>query len=301
MVPELVDKYIWLLQTIIDAGPAGLSFAEIARRWCDRYGVRSYPRRTFLSHREAIESLFGVPILCNRSTNRYAVESGPEAMDRRQSTDWLISTFTVGSLLTLGKERLSGRVGLEEIPSGSRYLTEFIQAMLDGAEMRIGYRKYLSEEQETRTIRPYAVKESERRWYVVAYSLEAEALRVYALDRVTGAERTGEHFKMPKGFSVEELFSSSYGVYLPEAEPVLVKLRTSAREAAYLQDLPLHPSQIRLPDEDGRALFALRVIPNPQLVMELCRHGGRLEVLEPLSLREAVIREHQQALALYAI
>jgi hypothetical protein len=301
MVPELVDKYIWLLQTIIDAGPRGLSFQEISRRWCERYGVRSYSRRTFHCHREAIESIFGVPILCNRSSNTYTVESGSDAVDERQSIDWLISTFTVGSLLTLGKERLSGRVGLEEIPSGSRYLTEFIQAMLDGAEVRIGYRKYMSADTESRTIRPYAVKESERRWYVVAYSQEAGALRVYALDRITTLERTGGHFRMPKGFNVDETFANSYGVYLPESEPVLVKLRTTAREAAYLQDLPLHPSQIRLPDEGEYALFALRVIPNPQLVMELCRHGNRLEVLEPKELREAVIREHQQALALYAI
>jgi predicted DNA-binding transcriptional regulator YafY len=41
------------------------------------------------------------------------------------------------------------------------------------------------------------------------------------------------------------------------------------------------------------------VIPNPDLVMELCRHGNRLEVLEPAGLREKVAKELREALTLY--
>ena len=106
---------------------------------------------------------------------------------------------------------------------------------------------------------------------------------------------------MPKGFRVDETFEASYGIYLPEGEPpVLVKLRTTRREAAYLQDLPLHPSQVFLGEEnDGHCLFAMRVIPNPNLVMELCKHGNRLEVLEPEALREQVATELRNALKIY--
>ena len=67
------------------------------------------------------------------------------------------------------------------------------------------------------------------------------------------------------------------------------------REAAYLQDLPLHPSQTEIED----CLFVLRVIPNPNFVMELLRHGNRLEILEPESLRDRVADELRNALKLY--
>ena len=43
----------------------------------------------------------------------------------------------------------------------------------------------------------------------------------------------------------------------------------------------------------------MRVIPNPNLVMELCKHGNRLEVLEPASLRERVAEELRNALEIY--
>jgi hypothetical protein len=300
MVSELIDKYIWLVQTFIDAGPRGLSLEEISSRWCARYGGDGYPRRSFNNHREAVAEVFGIEIACNRSTNHYYIDAGESAVDKRESVDWLINTFTVGSLLSLGKERLSGRVSVEDIPSGQKFLVTVMQAMLDNTEMELRYRKYMSEEAEVRRIRPYAVKEFAKRWYVVAWSLEASALRVYAMDRILSLQPTGEKFRMPKEFQVDELFDSSYGVYLPEGEePVLVQLRTTRREAAYLQDLPLHPSQVFLGEEDGFCLFALRVIPNPNLVMELCKHGGRLEVLAPESLREQIREELRNALKMY--
>ena len=301
MVSELIDKYIWLVQTFIDAGPEGLSLPEISRRWTARYGGSDYPRRSFNNHREAVAEVFGIEIACNRSTNRYYIDAGESAVDKRQSVDWLINTFTVNNLLSLGKERLSGRVSVEDIPSGQKHLLTVMQAMLDNVKMELHYRKYLSEEEEVRIIRPYAVKEFEKRWYVVAFSEEAQDLRTFALDRILSMTSTGEKFKMPKGFRVDDLFEASYGIYLPGNDrPVLVKIRTTAREAAYLRDLPLHPSQTFLgEDEEGRSLFALRVIPNPNFVMELLKHGNRLEVLEPEALRAQVMDELRNALTIY--
>ena len=301
MVSELIGKYIWLVQTLIDAGPGGLSLPEIADRWTARYGGTDYPRRSFNNHREAVAEVFGIEIACNRSTNRYYIDAGESAVDKRESVDWLINTFTVNNLLSLGKERLSGRVAVEDIPSGHTFLVPVMQAMLDNAVVELTYKKYMSEGEEIRHIRPYAVKEHAKRWYIVAFSEEAGAIRVYAMDRILSMAATGERFKMPKGFNVDELFEASYGIYPPEDEPpVLVTVRTTPRESAYLKDLPIHPSQVYLgEDEDGRSRFAFRVIPNPDLVMELCKRGSRLEVLSPEPLRQQVVEELRKSLRMY--
>lgn len=301
MVSELIDKYIWLVQTFIDAGPQGLSLGQLSRKWTDRYGGEEYPRRSFNNHRAAIAEVFGIEIACNRSTKCYYIDAGSSAVDKRQSVDWLINTFTVNNLLALGKERLSGRVSVEDIPSGQKFLPSVMQSMLENEGLLLQYRKYLSKESELRHIRPYAVKEFAKRWYVVAYSEEADAIRVYAMDRILSLERTGKKFRMPKGFHVDEFFESSYGIYPPEGEaPVLVRLRATPRETAYLQDLPLHASQVfEGTDSEGFGRFVLRLIPNPNLVMELCRHGNRLEVLEPETLRGQVLEELRKALEMY--
>ena len=295
MVTELVEKYIFLVQTFVEAGDAGLTWPQLQDRWESRFGS-SYPRRSFANHRAAVEEVFGVAITCDRSTNRYRIDQGESAVDKREAVDYLINTFTVNSLLTLGKERLSGRVAVEDVPSGQQWLTVAMQALLDNAVLRIEYHKYLSAETDVRTIRPYAVKEFAKRWYLVAWSEEAGQLRTYALDRIKALERTGESFKMPKDFNVDVLFRDSYGIYLPEGDgPVLVKLKATERESAYLQDLPLHPSQLCI----GPGLFALRVIPNPNFVMELCKCAPGLEVLEPQELRETVRNALNNAIQLY--
>jgi len=131
--------------------------------------------------------------------------------------------------------------------------------------------------------------------------VEARTLRVYALDRIASLERTGARFRMPESFDIGREFEASYGIYLPEEgqTPALVKLRTTLREAAYLQDLPLHPSQTLLSQEGECCLFALRVIPNPNFIMELCKHGAGLEVLEPESVLESVKQALNKAIRQY--
>lgn len=296
MVSELVEKYVFLVQAFVEAGENGLTLSQVQRKWEGRYN-QPYPRRSFINHRDAIVDLFGIVITCDRSTNRYRIDRSESAIDNREATDYLINTFTVNSLLTLGKERLSGRVAVEDVPSGQTFLIPVMQAMLDNSILSLQYKKYQSTQADARRIHPYAVKEFEKRWYIVAYSEEAKGLRTYAMDRVVAVEPTGEHFQMPKGFDVDALFEASYGIYLPEPgqKPQLVKIRTTEREAAYLEDLPLHPSQLRT----GPTEFVLRVIPNPGFVMELLRHGDRLEVLEPQELRQTLKEEFKKAYHIY--
>ena len=109
MVTELLEKYIWLVQTFIRAGEKGLSLEEVSSKWEDRFDS-AYSRRTFNNHREAVEDVFGIRIDCNRSTNRYFVEYSEDVSDENAERAWLINTFTVNRMLTLGKERLSGTV-----------------------------------------------------------------------------------------------------------------------------------------------------------------------------------------------
>ena len=296
MVTELIDKYVWLIQTFIDAGSDGLLLEEIARKWERRYGTE-YPRRTFNNHREAIAEIFGIEIECNRSTNRYFIRYGEDAIDRQSSVGWLINTFTVNNLLSLSKERLTGRVSLENIPSGQVHLTGIISAMQEDRTLEIVYRKYGEEEGEMFHVDPYAIKEYLRRWYVLGYCHERGAERVYALDRINALTVTGWTFRMPRDYDVEDLYAQTIGIYRnDEMEPESIYLKVTEHEANYLRDLPLHPSQMEIgPEGEGYVKFRIRVIPNEDLIMELKRLCSEVEVLSPASLRNRIARELREA------
>ena len=298
MITELLQKYIWLVQTFIRAGERGLSLEEITGRWEDRFDT-AYSRRTFNNHREAIEDVFGIRIECNRSTNRYFIASADDISDENAESAWLINTFTVNNMLTLGKEKLAGRISVEDIPSGHRHLTGIMEAMKESRELQIEYMKYTSDESGTYTLHPYAVKEYAKRWYIVAYCVERDGLRVYGLDRVLNMKETGGTFRMPRGFDIEETFATSFGIYLPSGPGKTVKFRTSRTDAKFFRDLPVHKSQEEIASDDNRVTFCIFVCPDKNLIMEFCRYGSRIEVLSPAEVREEVARELSKAADIY--
>ena len=133
----------------------------------------------------------------------------------------------------------------------------------------------------------------------MGYCIEREALRVYGLDRVVSLEITEGRFDMEKGFDVDELFATSFGIYLPEEGAKTIIFRTSATEAKYLRDLPLHSSQEEVKTEGDSVTFSIFVCPNRNLIMEFCKYGDRLEVLSPESIRNEVASQLTRAAALY--
>ncbi len=320
MVTELLQKYLWLVQTFVRAGERGLSLDEICDKWEQRFGS-DYSRRTFNNHRAAIEEVFNITIDCNRSTNRYFIGGPADVSDENAETAWLINTFTVNNMLALGKERLSGRVSVEDIPSGHTYLTSVMDAMTTNNEITIHYRKYTSSMDEEFTLRPYAVKEVSKRWYIVAYCIERRAMRVYGLDRVTRLTITDRKFRMPEDFDVDETFATSYGIYLPESPGRTITFRATEKEARFLRDLPIHHSQREIrprnipgrgfgheaeegyqgDSREGYVTFEIFVCPNTDLIMEFCRRGARIEVLSPADVREAVAAELQTAAEVYGL
>ena len=219
---------------------------------------------------------------------------------------WLINTFTVNKVLSLGKERLSGRVAVENIPSGHHFLTSAIEAMTENNVIEVEYKKYTSTSSERLTLHPYAVKENAKRWYLIAYCVEREGLRVYGLDRIQSIRITDSTFKMPKGFDVDEIFATSFGIYLPDGKGQKVTFRTSTKEAQYIRDLPLHSSQQEEINDGENVTFSIFVCTKDSkgrfyndLIMELCRYGNRIEVLSPADIRAAVADELKKAADIY--
>lgn len=300
MVTELIDKYIWLIQTFIDAGDYGLTLEEVTRKWERRYGT-DYSRRTFNNHREAVAEIFGIEIECNRSTNCYFIRYGKDAIDQQSSVGWLINTFTVNNLLSLSRERLTGRVSVENIPSGQVHLTGIIAAMQDDRVLEIIYRKYGEDEGEMFHVEPYAIKEYQRRWYLLGYCQERGAERVYALDRIDSLKATGWTFRMPDDYDIDELYGQTIGIYRnDDIEPEVIYLKVTEHEANYLRSLPLHHSQVEIgPEGEGFVKFRIRVIPNEDLLMEIKRLGSEVEVLSPASVRKRIAADLQKAADLY--
>jgi predicted DNA-binding transcriptional regulator YafY len=104
---------------------------------------------------------------------------------------------------------------------------------------------------------------------------------------------------MKKDFNVDDLFATSFGIYLPEGPGRTITFRTTATEARFLRDLPIHSSQKEIATDGDSVTFSIFVCPNNNLIMEFCKYGSRLEVLSPADVREAVASQLCAAALLY--
>ena len=100
MVPELLEKYIWLINTFLRAREHGISLQELQEMWERRYDA-AYSRSSFNHHREAVSQIFGIEIECDRRSNRYFIRYSDDVKDSDAASSWLINTFTVNNLLTI--------------------------------------------------------------------------------------------------------------------------------------------------------------------------------------------------------
>ncbi len=100
---KLFQRLIWLVDTIYSAGH--ISRNEIDRRWCSaRYNdmhETEYGERNFHRHRETIQEIFGIGIVCNRTTKEYSIEGLNEA-NGRGGRSWLMNTFAINNVVNLG-------------------------------------------------------------------------------------------------------------------------------------------------------------------------------------------------------
>ena len=294
MIQELIGKYLWLVDVFSNASPKGLSLTQIMERWEARW-KEPYSRRSFYNHRTVIFDIFGVDIKCDRRSNQYYIDL-EDLENNKTKASWLINSFTVNNLLALSKEGLAGRVSVEEVPSGQKWLYMIMDSMLGNEELEISYLKYTGEPLQKRIIYPYALKETAKRWYLVGFDVQIDALRVYGLDRIHSISATGRHFSLPDDFDVDVLFRYSFGAYVSDRKDLQhIVLNATERESKYLRDLPLHSSQKEL--QPG--LFTLDISVTEDFVIELLGRGSRIEVLEPESLRNRLREDFSRAAELY--
>ena len=238
MAKDTFTRYIWLVDTIYRAD--GITFEEINEKWLrsSMSDGQDIPLKTFHNHRNAIEEIFDISIVCDRRNGyRYYVENADD-MKKGGVRTWLLNTFAVNNLIN-ESHRLKRRILFERIPSGQKHLTTIIEAMRDGHTLEMTYRSFWRQDSYTAEVEPYFVKIFRQRWYMVARNTAKDALRIYALDRVQEMRETDNSFTYPKDFDPEEYFCDCFGIIHDDnCPPEIVELKVFGTQREYFRTLP---------------------------------------------------------------
>lgn len=152
-----------------------------------------------------------------------------------------------------------------------------LAAIAERAVLCLRYHGVRTDQVTERDVEPLAVVQERTRLYLQAWCRRAEGLRVFRVDRVGAVRRTGETFRTRARPGRWRLHPEGEGV------SALVRWDHAVRDAAEAY----RPTAAATLD-DGTALTRLTLLDEEAAVALAARHGGRVEVLEPADLRDAV-------------
>jgi predicted DNA-binding transcriptional regulator YafY len=168
---------------------------------------------------------------------------------------------------------------------GSLHTLYAVRTALESREvLRMTYRHPNADdvgEGDAREIEPYALVASGARLYVVAHCRRARALRLFRIDRMLSAERTGETFALPPNFSLDQVLAHGKAFMRGAHDLLVVRYTpTIARWIAEREGV--------LCDADGSLTLSHPLADEGWAIRHVMQYAGDVELLAPAALREQI-------------
>lgn len=283
MAIDTFRRYIWLLDTLDRHGYA--EFETIQQEWMHtnlNAFKEELPKRTFRNHITAIADQLCIDIAYRPGWGYYI--SNPEDLSESRMKHWLVSTLSMYNTLSECQD-MKDKILFENVPSDQKYFAKIIKAIRDEKTISYMYQSHFSSELHLVEVEPYCLKLFKQRWYLLALSRQVNALRIYALERMSGVDETGHSYKIPEDFNGESYFCNYYGIKA-DGNPVEVRLKVIPLEARYMRSLPIHHSQKEIETTNDYSVFSLYLAPTWDFKQELLSRADQVKVLAPAELKE---------------
>jgi predicted DNA-binding transcriptional regulator YafY len=141
-----------------------------------------------------------------------------------------------------------------------------------------------------RAVSPQRLVHYRYNWYLDAWCHLRRDLRVFAVDAIRAARVTGEPAREVADDDLDRVLGAGYGIFAG-AETQTAVLRFTPASARWVADEVWHSRQAGRIEADGSYVLQLPYSQEPELVMDLLRHGAGVEVLAPPGLRRRVAGE----------
>lgn len=176
--------------------------------------------------------------------------------------------------------------------------SEIGAALLKRNRLEISYYAKGKNELTEREISPQRLIFYRENWYLDAYCHLREGLRSFAVDGIRKAILSNKKAQEISERDCQEHFSESYGIFSGKATQ-RAKLRFTPEHARWVSGVNWHGQQVGSFDRNGYYTLEFDYNQDPELIMDILRHGSGVEVLAPLTLKNRVKEELKKAIDLY--
>lgn len=170
------------------------------------------------------------------------------------------------------------------------------RAMENGLTVRATYFAPSRGELTVREIEPYDLywDPGLEALYLFAYCRLRGEVRTFAVHRFRNLVETRRRYVVPVDFSTERYLEGAFRIWR-ERNSVPVRLLFRPPASEWVAERRWHASQEVVRRSDGGCELRFRLAATPEVERFVLGFGAAVEVLEPLSLRRAVAREHAAA------
>ncbi len=176
---------------------------------------------------------------------------------------------------------------------------QLVNAHLNKEQVWIEYDSLTEWEKIETVLRPYQLMFARRCWYVIGRSSLHKEVRTFNLNRVLSVRMLGEHFKTPRGFSLERYLGNAWRM-IPEPGPDYnVHLHFQHLVAKNVEEIHWHATQKTKRREDGSLDFWVTVSGVTEISWWILQYGDQVEVLAPTKLRKLVAQRITEMAKIY--
>jgi len=131
-------------------------------------------------------------------------------------------------------------------------------------------------------------------WYMDAWCHRAKGLRSFAIEQVVEVSEGSLSCRNISEKTLNVHYTQTFGIF--SGEPIHTAVLVFSKKASlWVQDEEWFPDNHGRYLEDGRFQLKIPYNNSTELIMEICRYGAEVEVIEPPELRESVKQLLQKA------
>lgn len=165
---------------------------------------------------------------------------------------------------------------------------------------RLNIQHYNRQRDETaaREISPLRLVYYRDNWYLDAWCHLRCELRCFAVDAIRQAALLEKPAKNVADKKLDEVLGSGYGIFSGK-RTAWAKLKFTPERARWVSAENWHPEQKSHFDKDGNYHLAIPYSDDRELLMDILKYGGDVEVVSPQALRKRVAEELCRAYGRY--
>lgn len=190
-------------------------------------------------------------------------------------------------------------VGIGSRKNSIENFSEIGSALLKRNRLDISYYSKGNDEITNREISPQRLVYYRENWYLDAYCHMRNDLRSFAVDGIREATLSNKKAEEVSDKQCQEHFAESYGIFSGKATQ-RAKLRFTPEHARWVSGEHWHGQQIGSFDKEGYYNLEFDYNQDPELIMDILKHGSGVEVIGPANLKNRVKSELRKALKGYA-